>query len=94
MTTPWKDITSYSRDDKERKPQTFEKGVGDLRIVITCGHIYHRPNWVMHCGALNIDTRRLLATTQEEAQIEAVAIVGDTLTRLTANFYQIRGKKK
>ena len=91
MKPEWKDVTSYSRDDKERKPTGFQIGVGDLQIIITCAHIYHSPNWVVHCYALQIDTKRLQATTREEAQAEAINIVKEKLAKLTANFYQIRG---
>lgn len=87
----WKDVTRYLGDDKERKPTGFQIGVGDLQIIITCAHIYHSPDWVMHCFALQIDTKRLQATTAEEAQAEAIAAVKERLAKLTANFYQIRG---
>ena len=57
--TQWRDCTSYSRDDKERVPTTYEIKHGYLRIVITCGHIYHRPKWVLHCQTIGIDSRPL-----------------------------------
>lgn len=94
MTKPeWTDATSYSRDDTDRKPTCHRITVGDLRISVTCGHIYHSPNWVMHCGALAIDTKRLQAKTLEEAQAEAIAVVKTTLAKLTAAYYQIEGRK-
>lgn len=79
----WKDVTSYSRDDKERKPTTFEAKEGALRIVITCGHINHRPQWVMHCGALSIDTYPLKeGATKEQAEEESLALVHERLEDL------------
>lgn len=57
--TQWRDCTSYSRGDKERVPTSYEIKHGWLRICITCGHIYHRPKWVLHCGALGIDSKRI-----------------------------------
>ena len=79
----WKDITSYGRSDKERKPTTFEAKAGALRIVITCGHIHYRPQWVMHCPALAIDTHELTKNaTKEQAEAEALEIVFERLADL------------
>lgn len=79
----WKDVTSYSRDDKERKPTTFEAKEGALRIVITCGHIHYRPQWVMHCHALSIDTYPLKkGATKEQAEDESLALVHERLEDL------------
>ena len=79
----WKDVTSYGRDDKERKPTTFEAKAGALRIVVTCGHVMYRPKWVMHCYALAIDTHPLdKSATQEQAEAEALEIVSERLADL------------
>ena len=94
MKPEWKDVTSYSRDDKERIPTTFAISVGELRIVITCGHIYYRPDWVMHCHALQIDSKLLQAVSREEAQTEAILVVKAAIARLTANYLQIKGTLK
>jgi hypothetical protein len=84
MTAEWKDVTSYSRNDKERTPTTFEVKEGPLRIVITCGHIYHRPEWVMHCHAVAIDGHPLKkGATKEQAETEALQIVAKHLADLT-----------
>lgn len=81
----WKDVTSYSRDDKERKPTTFEARAGALRIVVTCGHVRYRPKWVMHCFALAIDTYPLdKSETQEQAEADAMVIVSERLADLAA----------
>ena len=44
----WKDTTSYSRD-QPRIPSCWTANVGDFRITVTKGHIYHPGKWVMHC---------------------------------------------
>lgn len=79
--TQWRDCTSYSRDDKERVPTTYEITHGYLRIVITCGHIRYRPNWVLHCFAVGIDTklmttgdRRITTTIDNLDDVKARAI--------------------
>lgn len=80
----WKDVTTYGRYDKERKPTTFEAKAGALRIIVTCGHVMYRPKWVMHCYALAIDTRPLdKSATKEQAEAEAMEIVSERLADLT-----------
>ena len=49
------DITSYSRGDNERIPNTYETKVGDIRIFITNGHRDYRPDWIFGCYALGFD---------------------------------------
>ena len=81
----WKDITSYSRSTVERKPTSWEAAVGGrggLRIVISCGHINHAPDWIMHCFELGINTRPLHATSKDEAISEALEVVRDRIRRL------------
>lgn len=48
-TKDWRDVTSYSRGERERKvpPSSFELEVGKLKLVVT-RHIHHDPtDWVM-----------------------------------------------
>ena len=76
----WKDVTSYSRDDKERKPTSWRIDYGDgLSVSITCGHIYHRGQWVMHCHALGIDTKLMPSKSADEAKVDAYGYVRSTL---------------
>lgn len=82
----WKDITTYSRDDKERLPTSYAMEVGSLRITITCGHIYYRPAWVMHCVPLAIDSKQLYAKDLEEAKQKAIDIVGREIAKLQKAF--------
>jgi len=79
----WKDITSYSQGDKERKPTSFEAVSGDLRIVITSSHISYKGDWVMHCRALGIDTLHMITCkTQDDAEKRAIRNVRLKVTRL------------
>jgi hypothetical protein len=41
----WKDCTSYSRGDEERKPTCFEIVLGGRRVVIVWGHRYLPGTW-------------------------------------------------
>ena len=89
----WKDCTTYSRNDKERKPTTFEISHGGLRICVTNGHIHYRGQWVMHCYALGIDTLPIpTGLTKEQAQNEALCIVGKKLAALEADYQHCTNK--
>lgn len=79
---PWKDTTSYSRDDKERIPTCFSKTPGPTigMITVTSGHIYYPGKWVMHCSKLGILAKLLNAQTKKDAQNEALAIVRKIVT--------------
>lgn len=69
----WKDTTSYSRGDTERKPTTFSAQCGPIRLVVTNGHIYSPGVWISHAYPL-FESRELTATTREEAQEEAIGM--------------------
>lgn len=87
----WKDATCYSRGDKERKPTTWEVQSGPLRIVVTCGHFHHRPEWVMHCFSIGLDKAALrMGLTKEQAQAEAVDMVGEKLKAFNAALAELR----
>lgn len=76
MNANWEDTTSYSYDDKERIPTTYTLNMDGLKIVVTCGHVLYKPQWVMHCFTLSIDTKPLPnCVSAEEAQLRAIRIV-------------------
>lgn len=52
----WKDSTSYQRGDQQRIPTSFNTKVGVCNIIITCGHINYRPEWIFHCFELGFNT--------------------------------------
>lgn len=82
----WKDTTSYSRDDKERKPDCFTAKSGKLTITVTCGHIHYRGVWIMHCFKLGIDTLELKnCTSLEEAKMRAISIVKSEFSQLSSD---------
>lgn len=86
----WKDITSYSQSDKERKPSAWEIRNNNIRITITCGHIHYRPEWIMHCYALGIDTKELTkGINKQQAKDEALKIVYNAAKKLKANVEEI-----
>jgi len=86
----WIDTTSYSRDDKVQKQTTWTTQNENLSITVTCGHILYRPDWVMHCHALGIDTLRLLeCRSPGEARAKAIRIVRAKLSRLAEEATQL-----
>lgn len=80
---PWKDITPYSRNDTDRIPSVFEAENGLLSICVLNSHVNYRPEWVMHCDALLINTRHLPhARTEDQAKKEALTVVYERLDDL------------
>ena len=85
----WEDCTTYSRNDKERIPTTFDVGVDGVRVVITCGHTHHRPAWVFHCYLIGFDTCFLGAgMTAKEAAEMAIAMCRKRVQRLHDSFFE------
>ena len=79
----WKDVSSYSRGDTSRKPNTFSAQCGPMRLVVLTGYIHHPGKWVTHAFPL-FESRVLKATTREEAQAEAVQMAHDWLSAAVA----------
>lgn len=93
MGPTWKDVSSFSRDDKERIPATWELALTqDVRIVITRSHVHDKQNWVMHCRPW-FDTYSLkLPSTVEnrdEAMAAATALVRDRIAELAAKIREV-----
>ena len=80
----WKDVTSFSRDQKERIPTTFSTHVGDCRISITCNHRDYKPAWIFHCHELGFDTKYLGEGMSAEVAAELAL---DTCREKVMKFY-------
>lgn len=89
----WKDATSYSQSEKERKPRAWDAKIGACRIYITNGHIIYRPQWIMSCYELGIDTK-LLGDIPENlfvnAAQEALRICKETAEDLSKPFKNLK----
>jgi hypothetical protein len=80
----WEDATSYSRGS-ERVPKAWQtKPCDDLRIVVTCGHIYHPGEWVMHCQPWFSTYPLGGVKTAEEAQERALELVTKKVAAMAA----------
>lgn len=77
----WKDSTSYSRDDKVRKPTSWTTEIGGLLITVSSGHIYYPGKWVMHCFEAGMDTVPVNAVSAETAQRMAVELVREKVEK-------------
>lgn len=82
--TEWKDVTSYSRDDKEKTPTTYESKFGDLRLVITCSHIHDRGNWRVICRPFfeRFIDKRVEDYNVEQIQEIAVSMLREKIDRI------------
>jgi len=79
----WKDATTYSRDNKERKQTAWELTLPSLRIWVSKGHKNHPGEFVMHCFALGIESKRL--NLKEDANIEDVKEKAIKICKMVAN---------
>ena len=43
----WKDITSYSRGDKEQRPTTWRCFAGEVQVTIVRDHIHYPGVWLL-----------------------------------------------
>lgn len=81
----WKDATSYSRDGPRIATAWALKPCADLRISVTCGHIYYPGKWVMHCEPW-FDTHPLGddIVHASQAQEKALALVREKVAKIAA----------
>jgi len=81
----WVDTTSYSRNDKDRKPSCWTYDTGKLQISVLTGHRAVPDRWVMHCFNLGMDTVVLKApieTPVADVQAAAIRVVRRRLTEM------------
>lgn len=72
----WIDITSYSRDDKERAPSWWRVDLGRFKLKVGNKHIYHkeRPLWLMIFDEGHETLGVKDKMTEEEAKTKALEI--------------------
>ncbi len=80
-----KDKTSYSRSDKERKPNilVFESESGIKFSYTVHKHIYYGDEWLLTCREVNIEQKPLKTENFEEAKKKAVdCLIGILATKI------------
>lgn len=78
----WEDCTSYSKSDKERVPTTFSTHIGGMKLVITCGHIHAKGEWLASCHSLNIDFQLLKVKTPIEAGEQIILLCKEKVNKM------------
>ena len=80
----WKDTTSYSRDDKERKPRCWTLGEGPLRVVLLNNNRFYPGEYVISCYGLNIEAHQIGLKADVDLEVAkglAIRIVQANLRR-------------
>ena len=74
MSVHWKDVSSWSRDEKDRsQPKAWEAQIGMFRLTVH-RHIYYPPDtWLASCRPDVFDKLELRSKGVFEAKCEAVA---------------------
>lgn len=84
----WKDMTSFSRDDKDRIPSVWTLQLTPhVRISVVRNHIYDKENWGMHCAPwFDRFSLKLPSTVEnrDEAMSRATALVRAEVEKLAA----------
>lgn len=76
----WKDISTYSRDDKQRAPCSFEIRFGSaIRLVVT--RRIHQEGWYADCAPF-FNYTKLHSSFIEEAKREALQQLCDEASEL------------
>jgi hypothetical protein len=67
----WKDITTYSRDDKKRIPEILETKLDNFNIRIH-RHIHYPDTWLLSCHQLAMQCIDLKTDDFNIAEISAI----------------------
>ncbi len=80
----YKDITSYSRGDKDRIPGVLENETNGIKFTVH-KHIYYGDEWVLTCREIGVEHLRLNTEDMEEAKekgiVEMIQLLGIEISR-------------
>lgn len=79
----WKDVSSYSQNDKIRATNAVQAALGPVRLGAH-RHIHHPGKWVMSLYGGWIECRGLKAEGLEDAKAEAVEILASEMRGILA----------
>jgi len=86
----WKDVTSYSRGDQERKPRAFEIQIAKtFRLVVVWNHRDYPNEWIYHlnpvftCARLNIDKYEYLEAAKAGALMRVKRLFNQSVVELS-----------
>lgn len=69
----WKDITTYSQNDKERIPRIWHINVGPFRVSVHRHRHYEPDQWLLSTVPALFDCELLSSGDLEEAKCQALA---------------------
>lgn len=82
----YKDITTHSQRDKERKPSILENETNGIRFTVH-KHIYYGDEWLLTCRELGVEHLRLNTEDMEKAKengiVEMIKLLGEKICRYT-----------
>lgn len=80
----WKDSTSYSQGQRGKiDPTAWELKIGNVRVWIAVGHIYHPDNWVMDCNNIGLRELPIAPNTASHKEAKKIALL-QVMLRATA----------
>ena len=78
----WKDVSSYSQNDKKRIPSCWRIDVKDFISIKVHRHIYYENTWFLSCKELNLDMVDLMTDNVEQAKNQALILIEKRCTDL------------
>lgn len=83
MRLNWKDISTYSKKDRDKLPKTWELKLEELnyRVIVT-RHIYYKDTWLLNCRDIGIEHFDLKTDDIDEAKNKALKIIENHLNDL------------
>lgn len=80
----YKDITTYSRNDKDKKPRILENEANGIKFTIH-KHIYYGDEWLLTCREIGVEHLHLhtddMKEAREKAIIEMIRLLGIKISR-------------
>lgn len=81
----YKNVTSYSRGDKEHKPSILQNEVNGIVFKVH-KHIYYGNQWLLSCAELNIDKFDLDTDDMEAAKRKGIIKMKELLEARIAKY--------
>lgn len=63
----YRDITTYSKNDKDRSPRILEGNLNGIKFIVH-KHIYYGDDWLLSCNELDVDKLELHTDDMEKAK--------------------------
>lgn len=89
----YKDITTHSRRDKERKPRILENETNGIKFLVH-KHIYYGDEWLLTCRELGVEHLHLNTDDMEEAKengiVEIIKLLGGKINQYKKAIAEIK----